>query len=199
MFQAPLPVPASHGMAGTPALLDVLARVSTRPRYAFMLLGLIAEIADCQGHAGPFVLVEGRAQTLRDWLCDALAPMAGRDPKRAALAERVRADLARERRLPADPVAAARLVEEELRDRIRTSGKTNLSRAVSELVRAGLLTRHYHGYAVDHPNRGAQRHAVYTLRGLARCLLPRGPAGGPAVPSGRAARRGARQMELAFK
>lgn len=190
MFHARLLSP-HRGSAGTPALLDALARASTRPRYAFMLLGLIAEVADAGGHAGPFVLVKGRAVTLRDWLCDALAPMGGRDPRRLAMVERVRADLARDGHLPDEAEAAARMIEDEVRQRIRASGKANLSRAVSELVAAGLLARHYHGYAVDHHNRGAQRHAVYALRGAARCLLPRAPL--PTSP-----RRPARQMELAF-
>lgn len=137
-----------------------------------MVLSLIAEVADADGEAGPFVR-RGRQQfTLRDWLCDSLAPMGGRDPRRAALAERVRSDLILEDRMPADPAAAAAAIEEEVRCRVRASGKTNLSRAVSELVGAGLLRRYYKGYAVDHENRGGQRHAVYVLQGRARCLLP---------------------------
>src|SRR3546814_15698158 len=61
---------------------------------------------------------------------------------------------------------------EEMRARIRTAGKGNLSRAVSELMNAGLLRRHYQGYRVDHRNRGGQRHAVYTLIGDALRLVP---------------------------
>jgi len=53
--------------------------------------------------------------------------------------------------------------EEEIEARILRSGRTNVSRAESDLVRAGLLHRHYQGYRVDHPNRGAQREAVYTI------------------------------------
>ncbi|MFM2371899.1 MAG: hypothetical protein RIS85_1621 [Pseudomonadota bacterium] len=155
------------------ALLVLLASASTRPRYAFMALSLIAEVANAEGEAGPFIRRDGRQFTLRDWLCDGLAPMGGRDPRRAALAERVRDDLTLEGKLPSDPRAAAQAVETELRERVRASGKTNLSRAVSELVGAGLLRRYYAGYAVDHANRGGQRHAVYVLQGLARCLLPR--------------------------
>lgn len=190
------------------ALLVLLASASTRPRYAFMALSLIAEVADAQGEAGPFVRRDGRQHTLRDWLCDGLAPMGARDPRRAALAQRVRGDLALEGRLPDDPRDAASIVEQELRDRVRASGKTNLSRAVSELVGAGLLRRYYAGYAVDHANRGGQRHAVYVLQGLARCLLPRdahGPhADGPETgrPAGPAAQAKCRpapvQGELRF-
>ncbi|MFM6832563.1 MAG: hypothetical protein ACKOVA_19830 [Novosphingobium sp.] len=167
--------PASaHGPQGEMArLLDLLAHVSTRPRYAFMVLSLISEVASADGEAGPFVKRGNEQHTLRDWLCDSLAPMGGRDPRRIALAARVEADLVATGTLPADQAQSAALVEQELRDRIRASGKTNLSRAVSELVKAGLLRRYYAGYAVDHENRGGQRHAVYVLLGPARCLLPR--------------------------
>jgi len=34
---------------------------------------------------------------------------------------------------------------------------------VSELVRAGLVKRHYQGFRVDHHNRGAKRQAVYVV------------------------------------
>ncbi len=155
----------------TAQLLEQLARISRRPRYAFMLLNLIAQVAKKDGRAGPLVTDGNAAMPLRDWLCDALTPMGGRNPKRLALIERVEGEFDRAGRLPADPLEAATIVEEEVRERVRASGKTNLSRAVTELVNAGLLKRHYQGYCVDHLNRGAQRQAVYTLAGQARCLL----------------------------
>jgi hypothetical protein len=98
--------------------------------------------------------------------------MGRRDPRRVALAERVREGLRRDGHLRDAGEAAERMVEAELRDRVRISGKTNLSRAISELVAAGLIRRHYKGFAVDHINRGGQRLAVYALTGRARCLLP---------------------------
>lgn len=52
-------------------------------------------------------------------------------------------------------------------------GRSNVSRAVSDLVRAGLLTRHYQGYEVDHQNRGAQRQVGYTITPEARSALGR--------------------------
>lgn len=168
--------PPSHGI---PALLDTLARASTRPRYAFMLLGLIGEVADSRGQAGPFVRSEGEARTLRDWLSDALTPMGARNARRRALSERVHAELARSGELPENCSDAARAVDAEVENRVRAAGKTNLSRAVSELVAAGLLRRHYQGYAIDHRNRGGQRHAVYTLAGPARCLIGSGKPSGP--------------------
>jgi hypothetical protein len=166
-------------------LLDQLARASTRPRYAFMLLNLIADVARSDGSAGPWVGGEGSLIALRDWLSDALTPMGARDPKRQALAARVREEFAGSARLPDDRAQADALIEEEVRDRVRASAKTNLSRAVTELVKAGLLKRHYQGFRVDHLNRGAQRHAVYTLAGRSRCLLARRMA-----PAARAGRQG---------
>ena len=65
--------------------------------------------------------------------------------------------------LPVDETAAEQAVTAEVQARLRRSGRTNVSRAVTELVRLGLLRRHYQGYRVDHHNRGAQRQAVYTV------------------------------------
>ncbi|MBV1692260.1 hypothetical protein KRR38_32515 [Novosphingobium sp. G106] len=177
--------PAPRQNSDLSLLLDELSKVSTRPRYAFMLLTLIADVAHANGSAGPYVRSECALVPLRDWLSDALTPIGARDTKRKALAVRVKAELESEGRLPTDPGEALAMVEEEVRDRIRSSGKTNLSRAVTELVKAGLLRRHYQGFAVDHLNRGAQRHAVYTLMGRAKCLLGR-----QAPKSARAARQG---------
>ncbi|WP_369821062.1 hypothetical protein [Novosphingobium sp. CCH12-A3] len=175
MFQASFSASAQGGndMA---ALLHAIAEASLRPRYAFMVLTLIAEAADSDGKAGPFVRRGNHHYSLRDWLSDSLTPMGARDPRRLALAERVRDELQRQGKLARDSAEAALLLEQEVRDRIRISTKTNLSRAVSELVRAGLVRRHYAGFRVDHQNRGGHRHVVYTLAGQARCLLHPAPA-----------------------
>ena len=165
------------------SLLDALANASSRPRYAFMVLNLIAEVARPDGSAGPFIKRQGASISLRDWLSDALTPMGGRDPNRLALAARVRSELERDGRLPADEMAIRTMIDAEVLERVRTSAKTNLSRAVSELVGAGLLRRHYQGYCFDHQNRGAQRHVVYTLIGRSKCLLSR--TSGPAAQPGR--------------
>jgi hypothetical protein len=146
-----------------PGILELIAETSTRPRYAFMVLNLIATAAGAKGRAGPWVREAGAELTLREWLCDALVPMGQRNPRRIRLAESIREELEREHRLPPDGAEARRLIEDEVRERMRSSGKTNVSRAVSDLVRAGLLRRHYQGYAVDHHNRGGQRHAVYIV------------------------------------
>lgn len=144
-------------------ILGKLARSSARPQYAFMVLNLLAEAAGPTGRAGPFIEREGQTLPVRDWLSDALSPMTGRDRRRQRLVARVRAELAGT--LPSDPEEADRIVDAEVQARVRTSSKTNVSRAVTELVRTGLLRRHYEGWAKNHVNRGAQRHAVYTLDG----------------------------------
>lgn len=166
---------AQHGDNGPPidmpSMMEALAQNSARPRYAFMVLNLIASIAGPDGRAGPLVVTDGSAATIRDWLCDALAPMGSRDPRRKALADRVKSELVSDGRLPADAVAAKTIIDDELRQRVRTAGRANVSRAVSDLVRAGMLHRHYQGYRVDHYNRVARRQAVYTLSRVARELL----------------------------
>lgn len=168
------PEPRAAAPDGMPAVIERLAAVSSRPRYAFMVLNLIARAAGQGGRAGPYVVEQGRAVRLRDWLCDALSPMAGRDPKRLALTGQVRAELEGQGALPGDPQAAARVVNEAVRARVRASGRCNVSRAVSELVRAGLVRRHYQGWRVDHVNRGARREAVYTLTPEALRALGKG-------------------------
>ena len=163
--------PAPNQPLDMPGLLEILARSSARPRYAFMVLNLIAQISGPDGRAGPLVVHNGVAMPLRDWLCDALMPMGHRDPKRQALVERVQTELASAGSLPGNGFEASQIVEREVRRRVRASGKTNVSRAVSDLVRAGMLSRHYQGFRVDHHNRGGQRQAVYTLSPVARMLL----------------------------
>ncbi|MFZ2995870.1 hypothetical protein [Sphingobium sp.] len=170
MFHAPLSPRIPQG-SDLSQLLDQLSHCCSRPRYAFMLLTLIADVAKPDGSAGPMVRVGQALVPLRDWLCDALTPMGHRDPRRMALVERVREELRNDGRLTDEMAADDALVQAEVRDQVRASGKTNLSRAASELVKAGLLKRHYQGYRVDHLNRGAQRQAVYTLTGRARALV----------------------------
>lgn len=155
------------------SVLDRLATISARPRYAFMVLHLIVKVAGPSGQAGPYVRDPDGPVPVRDWVSDALTPMAQRKPQRLALIEAVRNELARAGTLPADPAEAKSFIDAEVKNRVRRSGRSNVSRAVSELVRAGLLTRHYQGYRVDHQNRGAQRQAVYTVTKHARLALGR--------------------------
>jgi hypothetical protein len=153
-------------------ILSRLAEHSRRPRYAFMVLNLISEAAGPSGSVGPEVVRQGVAMPVRDWLSDALAPMAGRDQRRRDLVARAADAVADE--LPSDPAAASQFLDNEVRERVRRSGKTNVSRAVSDLVRAGLLRRHYAGWCKDHQNRGGQRQSVYTVNASAMAALRRG-------------------------
>ncbi|MET4898274.1 hypothetical protein RN629_14105 [Sphingomonadaceae bacterium jetA1] len=146
-----------------PAILERLTAMCERPRYSFMVLNLIAQASAKTGSAGPYVREGDQHIPVRDWLCEALVPVAQRDPRRLAITDKVREELKAKHALPTDREAADRLVQSEVRRRIRLSGRTNVSRAVSELVRAGFVRRHYQGYRVDHQNRGAQRQAVYTV------------------------------------
>lgn len=157
-----------------PAVLDRLSETCERPRYSFMVLQLIAQASDRTGWAGPWIEREGRRLSVRDWLSEALSPIARRDPRRLGLAARARADLEKAGSLPVDADAARQAIEDAVQHRIRLSGRTNVSRAVSELVRAGLVRRHYQGFRVDHHNRGAQRHAVYAVTEEARRALQPG-------------------------
>ena len=143
------------------AILQRLATHSMRPRYTFMVLNLISEAAGTSGAVGPMIESRGHAMPVRDWLSDALAPMAEREGRRGQLAGRAMAKIADE--LPADQEAAASMIALAIKQRVRRSGKTNVSRAVSDLVRAGLLRRHYAGWWKDHQNRGGQRQAVYVV------------------------------------
>lgn len=172
--EAPIALPVKDDRLDLPAVLERLARISARPRYTFMVLNLIARAAGRSNSAGPYVEQNGRAIPVRDWLSDALLPMAQRDARRRAVVGQVRADLARKGMLPADRDAAEQLIAREVRARLLHSGRTNVSRAVSDLVRAGLLRRHYQGYCVDHCNRGAQREAVYTIIPAVQAALGKG-------------------------
>lgn len=157
--------------ADLPALVERISLVSKRPRYALLVLNLIAKAAGSNGSLGPYVVGDQGQVPVRDWLCQALAPLANRDCRRLAMVDAVRAELTIG---GTDKDAdVERRVEEEVHARILRSGRTNISRAVSDLVRAGLLRRHYQGYRVDHPNRGAQREAVYTVMPDVRSALSR--------------------------
>ena len=146
-------------------ILYRLAAVSSRPRYAFMVLNLISEVADPHGKAGPLIGSGPEATTVRDWLSDALAPLAS-ERRRAALAARVTAQVA-------DGAPDPAVLAEAVRQQARLSGKTNVSRAVSDLVRTGLVRRHYQGWRTNHANRGGGRQVVYTVEAEALTALRR--------------------------
>ncbi|MFB9051085.1 hypothetical protein ACFFV8_20480 [Sphingobium indicum] len=172
--QSPPPSSPSsrRGAAALPDLVERISTVSKRPRYALLVLKLIAQEAGSHDSVGPYVGSGKGRVPVRDWLCQALAPLAQRDCRRRAMIDAVRADLI-SRAGMVDPEEIERRLEQEVRSRILRSGRTNVSRVVSDLVRAGLLRRHYQGYRVDHPNRGAQREAVYTITAEAKRALQR--------------------------
>lgn len=136
-----------------------------------LVLNLIAKAAGKNGSLGPYVDTEVEQVPVRDWLCRALAPLANRDCRRRAMIEAIRSELMAKAEASKTGGDLARQQNVEIEARILRSGRTNVSRAVSDLVRAGLLHRHYQGYRVDHPNRGAQREVVYSIVPAVRLAL----------------------------
>lgn len=158
--------------AGIGEIFASLARLSQRPRYACLVLQLVAEIADAQGEAGPFVFQAGERVLVRDWLCSQLMPISEKGRRREALRQRVIATLSDA--LSGDPLRDAARIEAAVEEQALAVGRANISRAMSDLVRAGFVTRHYAGYATNHENRGGGRHVVYVVQPHALGLL-RGP------------------------
>lgn len=171
LFTPENPPQAAAVTTGLPDIVRVIAEHSARPRYTFMVLDLIARIARPNGEAGPLVRDGQALVPIREWLAATIALSSTRNHQRRDTAAKVRASLAAAGELPADPAEAERIVDAQVSERIRDTGMTAISRAVSELVRAGLIQRHYQGYLVDHENRGAQRHAVYTVTPAVRAGL----------------------------
>lgn len=162
------------------AIYAALGACSTRPRYAFLVLELIAEVAGGDGVAGPFVRTPTGAITLRDWISSQLMPLCHRNIRRGALRTRLAETLAPQ--LTGDPRHDDPLIDEEFTQHLGKIGRANVSRAVSDLVKAGLVRRHYAGYCTDHINRGGRRHAVYVLEAGTLAVLRRTPPARPVAP-----------------
>ena len=143
------------------SIFATLASNSARPRYAFMVLQLVAEAAGQGGAAGPLVQTPQGPMMLRDWLCAQLMPISERNDRRAALRGRVVAALSDT--LTGDPERDELMIVSAVEEQVLVVGRANVSRAISDLVRVGLLRRHYAGYATNHQNRGGGRHAVYVI------------------------------------
>ncbi|WCT75755.1 hypothetical protein PQ455_20460 (plasmid) [Sphingomonas naphthae] len=165
------PQPASLPTVALPDLVNRVSQVSKRPRYVLLILNLIAKAAGEDGNLGPYVRSDADQIPVRDWLCQALAPLANRDCRRTAMIAAVRLELMAKADGSENAGDLTQQQDEEIEARILRSGRTNVSRAVSDLVRAGLLHRHYQGYRVDHHNRGAQREVVYTIAADVRLAL----------------------------
>lgn len=162
--------------SGIGSIYATLAKVSARPRYAFLVLQLVTEAADARGRAGPLVR-DGSSHPpyLRDWLCTQLLPLSERNDRRFALRARVIETLGD--RLGGNTQADEALIAGAVEEQVLAAGRSNVSRAISDLVKAGFLSRHYAGYATSHANRGGGRHAVYSvephiLAALGRTVAP---------------------------
>lgn len=164
-------------MVSVGGIYAVLTDVSARPRYAFLLLQLVAELADAWGHAGPFVRSGNGQMLLRDWLCTQLLPMSEQKRRRARLRARIEASLRPS--LTGEPELDDPRIEQAVEEQVLAVGRANVSRAVSDLVRAKLMTRHYAGYATNHHNRGGGRHVVYVVEPWVLRLLRRTPESRP--------------------
>ena len=165
------PQPAIVKKMDMPALVERIMAVSPRPRYTLLVLNLLARAANPKGVAGPYIVEEGQAVPVRDWLGKAMIPMAQRHHRRQAIRQKLLDEMKSKTAMPDDPADVEKLLDAEIQERLQHSARCGVSRAVSDLVRAGLVHRHYQGYRVDHHNRGAQREAVYTLLPEVRAAL----------------------------
>jgi len=94
---------------------------------------------------------------------------AGEEPEERAIEAALRPSLTGEPELD-DP-----RIEQAVEEQVLAVGRANVSRAISDLVRAKLMTRHYAGYATNHHNRGGGRHVVYVVEPWVLRLLRRTP------------------------
>src|SRR3546814_3041469 len=143
-------------------ILDQLATTSSRPRYAFAVLALLAEQAGPTGKTGPFITDEDEEKLpLREYIGKRLARMSGRDSRRRQLESRIREDL--KDVLPEDMFEAQRIVDEKVHARVRATGADHFSRVVGELEKCGYIARYYEGYRTPHSNQIGLRNLVCVL------------------------------------
>jgi hypothetical protein len=159
-------------------IFDRLSTHSRRPRFAFMVLNLLSEAADSRGRAGPLVTHNGETLPVRLWLGSTLARMGEHHRRRADMRRRVAASLEQAEAPAHNGQAIAPPTEEDLdkavQERAKVTSGANVSRAVSDLVKCGLVKRSYAGRWTGHHNRGGERHAVYTVEADALAALRRG-------------------------
>lgn len=168
MPQRPLlhaPQPRESGALTVGAILDRLAESSRRPRFSFLLLSLLAEVADERGAAGPFIIEDNHHLPVREYLAARLAGLAKHDRRRQALRERIANEVAAAGGTSSQPDLFTRQarIDEEVEALVRAEAARNVSRCITDLERAGLCSRYYAGRTVDHRNRGGRRHAVYVV------------------------------------
>jgi len=142
-------------------ILDRLAEVSSRPRYAFAVLNLLAEQAGPGSRVGPFINDGGETLPLRTWVGKRLSRLSGRSQRRKKIEQRIREELADT--LPDDLFEAQRIVEAAVEEHVCATGADNFSRVVTELEKAGFVSRFYQGYRTNHSSRGGFRNLVCVL------------------------------------
>lgn len=142
-------------------ILDRLSEVSSRPRYAFAVLNLLAEQAGPGSKVGPFIQDEDEVLPLRVWIGKRLSRISGRNQRRKKIEQRIRQELADE--LPQDLFEAQRVVDAAVEEHVRGTGADNFSRVVTELEKAGYVARFYEGYRTNHVNRGGLRNLVCVI------------------------------------
>ena len=142
----------ANGVMNVGGILDRLSEVSARPRYAFAVLNLLAEQAAPGVKVGPFIHEDGETLTVRCWIGKRLARLSGRSIRRKAIERRIRQELAD--RLPEDLFEAQQMVDLAVEEHVRMTGADNFTRVISELERAGYVSRFYQGYRPAHQNSG---------------------------------------------
>lgn len=142
-------------------ILDRLAEVSSRPRYAFAVLNLLAEQAGPGSRVGPFIEDEGEILPLRSWVGKRLSRLSGRSQRRKKIEQRFREELAH--KLPDDMFEAQKVIDAAVEEHVRATGADNFSRVVTELEKAGFVSRFYQGYRTNHNSRGGLRNLVCVL------------------------------------
>lgn len=142
-------------------ILDRLSEVSSRPRYAFAVLNLLAEQAGPGSKVGPFIQDEDELLSLRHWIGKRLARLSGRNQRRRKIEQRIRQEIAD--KLPEDLFEAQKIVDAAVEEHVRATGADNFSRVITELEKAGYVARFYEGYRTNHANRGGLRNLVCVL------------------------------------
>lgn len=64
-------------------------------------------------------------------------------------------------------------MEQTVDEQLRAIGRANGSRAVSELVKAGIVSRFYQGFATNHVHQAEGRNVVYVVKPEVLQLLPK--------------------------
>jgi hypothetical protein len=121
----------------------------------------LAETADQDGQAGPFVADGNAVVPVREYLAGKMASLSRHDRRRQSLRARVAKEL--ERPVQPDLFAHHAAIDREVEALVCAETARNVSRCITDLERAGLCSRYYAGHTVDHVNRGGRRHAVYAV------------------------------------